>query len=156
MPNKRHLDINIINIQQSDKTDRSSYHLAHVSFEINDKSFEMDEYIDPIYNAIVTQAIKPTQSIVGNDKTSLLFEMSVKLRLNDEECKALLAQIERKINTAISENPAIRKIFPPLSELMRRGFSLGFAFHAMKPEYHFCKTEWNGASSISVRHQSRH
>lgn len=27
---------------------------------------------------------------------------------------------------------------------MAIGFSLGFTFHAMKPEFHFSKTEWNG------------
>ncbi|HEY8159126.1 MAG TPA: hypothetical protein VIF10_10540 [Methylobacter sp.] len=144
MPNKRHLDINIINIQQSGKTDSSSYHLAHIIFDVNDKKFEMDEYIDSIHNAIVTQAIKPSESVAGNDKTSLLFEMSVKLYLDDDECKALFAQIARKINIIINESVTFRKIFPPLSELMAVGFSHGFSFHAMTPKFHLSKIECDG------------
>jgi hypothetical protein len=144
MQNKRQLNINIIDIKQSEKTDSSSYHLAYISFEINDKKFETDEYIDPIYNAIVTQAIQPSESVVGNDKTSLLFGMSVKLYLDDNQCKALFDKIVRKINAVINEDLAFRKIFPPLCELMAVSFSHGFSFHAMIPIFHLSKTEWDG------------
>lgn len=144
MQNKPLLKFDIIKIQYSKKYDRSSCHLARIIFNVNNKKFEMEEYIDPFYNTIVTKPIQSTQSIVGNDKAMLLTEMSVKLHLTDNECKILLVNIFGKINILINKSQELRRIFPPLIDLILISQSLGFSFLKMTPYFHFIKTECDG------------
>jgi hypothetical protein len=142
MRTDKNQSIEIIKISPSPKEDRSPYYFIDIYLAIGKKEYTHSEYLDPVTNKIVIKPIRPSKGIMGNQRTSILSEIGVRLNLTDDDAKDKLLELLQKANDLIenSTTPNYRNLFPPFSDVLQHAIESGFILLKLKPDYHFMQT----------------
>jgi hypothetical protein len=137
--------ISIKSMSHSSKHDKSKYYLIDIKIIINEKKFEHTDYLDPFTNEIASDVVPFCKQCEGNDRTKILSEFLIRFGLSHDQSIQLFSKVVDNLNYVIRHNESVKKLFPPLLDLIDEAQGWGFDCRKITPFYHFIKTERDGA-----------
>lgn len=145
MTNMDDYKISIKNLSHSSKHDKSKYYLIDIKIIINEKKIEHTDYLDPFTNEIASDVVPFCTQCEGNDRTKILSEFLIRFGLSHDQSIQLFSKVVDNLNYVIRHNESVKKLFPPLLDLIDEAQGWGFDCRKIAPFYHFIKTERDGA-----------